>query len=296
VDADLLSFRDYLVKERRYSPQTARAYLADLRGAAAFAHERGRAEPKEWSSDLLRAHLARCSDGSGGGRASAATIARKQSALRAFFNFLRRRDPSLADPTAGLRAPKLPRPLPRALDVDATLALLEPRGSADQLRDRAALLLLYGLGLRLAEAASVKDVDVDLETCMVRVVGKGNKERIVPVPQACIAALATYREARGPNPAFLRGRSGKPLSSRTLARIVARAAGSALGRHVTPHQLRHSFATHLLASGANLREIQSLLGHQNLSTTQRYTKVTPERLFSIYDAAHPRSRPRGTGG
>ncbi len=289
MQAELSSFHDYLVKERRYSPRTARAYLGDLEAVAAFAKERGRPEAARWTSDLLRAHLARC-QGEDGGQASAATIARKQSALRAFFRFLRRERPELADPTAMLRTPKLGKALPRALDADAALALMQRRDGPTALRDRAALILLYGLGLRLAEVAGLLDQDVDLEARTVRVLGKGGKERIVPLPEAALPALAEYRAERPPSATFLLGREQGALSSRTLARIVARAAGAALGRHVTPHQLRHSFATHLLASGANLREIQALLGHQNLSTTQRYTKVTAERLFAVYDTAHPRSR------
>jgi integrase/recombinase XerC len=291
VDVLVEAFASFLRHERRFSENTVRAYVSDLRAAAAFTAERGRPDPHEWSSDLLRAYLARCTDGAGG-RARPATISRKQSTLRAFFDWLERREPGIKNPTLALTSPKLPKALPRALDADAALALVRtPRGAdTAALRDHAALLLMYGLGLRLAEVAGLRDVDLDLEGCTARVLGKGGKERVVPVPGGCVDGLAAYRATRPPSAVrFLVGRGAAGLSTRTLARIVDRAALRALGRHATPHQLRHSFATHLLAGGANLREIQTLLGHSSLSTTQRYTKVTAERLFAVYDGAHPRS-------
>ena len=291
MDALLEAFATFLRHERRFSENTARAYVSDLRAAAAFAAERGRPDPRTWSADLLRAHLARCGDGAGG-RARPATIARKQSTLRAFFDWLERREPETKNPTVALTSPKLPKALPRALDADAAMALVRPPAGADAsaCRDHAALLLMYGLGLRLSEVSGLRDADLDLEARTARILGKGGKERVVPVPGGCVQGLAAYRAVRPPTAgAFLAGRGGAALSTRTLARVVDRAALRALGRHATPHQLRHSFATHLLAGGANLREIQSLLGHASLSTTQRYTKVTAERLFAVYDDAHPRS-------
>ena len=292
MDQLVEAFETFLRHERRFSENTVRAYMTDLRAAAAFAAERGRPDPHEWSSDLLRAHLARCTNGDGG-RARATTIARKQSTLRAFYDWLERREPEIKNPTLALATPKLPKALPRALDADAAMALMRTPAGADATarRDHAALLLMYGLGLRLSEVAGLKDADLDLEACTARILGKGGKERVVPVPGGCVEGLATYRASRPPTSGtFLVGRGRAALSTRTLARIVDRAALRALGRHATPHQLRHSFATHLLAGGANLREIQSLLGHSSLSTTQRYTKVTAERLFAVYDDAHPRSR------
>jgi integrase/recombinase XerC len=240
--------------------------------------------------DVLRSHLARCRTGAGA-PLSPSSLARKQSALRTFFAWLRRTGEVDHDPTERLQPPRLPKALPRALDADATLALLRPPAATDlrSRRDHAALLLLYGLGLRLAEAASLRADDLDLRERTARVTGKGNKQRVVPVPAGCVAGLTAYAQVRPAGPAFLVGRGGNPLSGRTIARAVRAAALRALGRHVTPHQLRHSFATHLLAGGANLREIQALLGHANLATTQRYTAVTAERLFAVYDDAHPRS-------
>ncbi len=263
-----------------------------MRAAFAFAATRGKPKPTTWTSDLLRAHLARCRTREGR-HLSATSLARKQSALRTFFAWLRREGLVREDPTALLTPPKLPKPLPRALDADAALALLRPPTDTDpkSRRDHAALLLMYGLGLRVSEASGLKAVNVDLATAEALVHGKGNKQRVVPIPAGCVPGLTAYAEVRAADAEFfLVGRQRGQLATRTIARIVRRAALRSLGRHVTPHQLRHSFATHLLAGGANLRAIQTLLGHENLSTTQRYTKVTAERLFAVYDASHPRSQ------
>ncbi len=284
----LEGYAAYLRQERRYSLHTARAYVADVREMLSFAAAEGRKPPERWTADLVRAHLAarRTRD-----HLSAATITRKRSALRSFCRWLDRERPGLGDPTAHVLAPKLARPLPRALDADSALALTRRQGQGPRaLRDHAALILLYGLGLRVSEAAALRDEDLDLEACTARIMGKGNRERMVPVPQGCVPALTTYRQARPAGAkTFLVGRQTRALASRTLARIVDRAALRALGRHVSPHQLRHSFATHLMAGGANLREIQTLLGHASLTTTQRYTKVGIERLLQSYDKAHPRA-------
>ncbi len=286
------NFGAFLRQERRYSEHTARSYTTDVRAAMAYATEHGRESPERWTTDLLRGHLARCRrpDGS---RLSAASLARKQSALRTFFGWLKRQHPDVGDPTAALRAPKIAKPLPRALDADAVMAMLQPPQGNDikALRDHAALLLLYGLGLRVSEVASLLDVDLDLARHVARVQGKGSKQRDVPIPAGCIPALAAYRALRPATAGtrFLVGQNDGGLATRTIARMVDGAALRALGRHASPHQLRHSFATHLLAGGANLREIQTLLGHENLSTTQRYTKVGIDRLFAIYDKAHPRA-------
>ncbi len=288
MDTLIDGFAAYLRGERRFSENTARAYVADLRSVSAFAVERKAPHPSKWTHDLLRSHLARCQGETG--RASAATLARKQSALRAFFAWLKRERAVEKDPTEKLVTPKLPKRLPRALDADSAMAMVRESSSSDGARDLCAVLLMYGMGLRVSEVASLKDADLDLEDRTALVHGKGGKQRIVPVPEQCVEALAGYRSVRpaSADGAFLVGRGGKAISTRTLTRIIDRKALSAFGRHVSPHQLRHSFATHMLAGGANLREIQALLGHSNLSTTQRYTDVAVERLFAVYDQAHPR--------
>lgn len=288
------AFDNFLRAQRRYSPHTARSYRADLEGLFRFAHANNRGHPSQWSADLIRAYLAQHQTHAGT-RLKGSSLLRKQSALRAFFKWLQNASPTIKDPTQSLHAPKIPSRLPRALEVDATLALLQPPSSTNlkTLRDHAALLLMYGLGLRLSEVCMLKNVDVDLTSCVVRVLGKGGKERVVPIPEQCVVGLRTYADTKPAGSIFfLVGRQNGALSTRTAARLVEKSAHRVLGRHITPHQLRHSFATHLLASGANLREIQALLGHQNLSTTQRYTHVTAERLFAVYDAAHPRSSTR----
>ncbi|HSI03900.1 MAG: tyrosine recombinase XerC [Myxococcota bacterium] len=288
MDTLIDGFAAYLRGERRFSENTARAYVADLRAVSAFAVERKATHPSKWTHDLLRSHLARCQGDHG--RASAATLARKQSALRAFFAWLKRERAVENDPTEKLVTPKLPKRLPRALDADSAMAMVRESKSGDGLRDICAVLLMYGMGLRVSEVASLKDADLDLENRTALVHGKGGKQRIVPVPEQCVESLAGYRGIRpaSADGAFLVGRGGKAISTRTLTRIIDKKALSAFGRHVSPHQLRHSFATHMLAGGANLREIQALLGHSNLSTTQRYTDVAVERLFAVYDQAHPR--------
>ncbi len=243
-------------------------------------------------------------------------MARKLSSLRAFYSFLVREGERSADPTLGIPAPRTPRRLPQPLAVDDCHALMEAgqnpgKSSPDKQdraasRDRAILELLYGAGLRVAEACGLDMRDLDLVRGEVRVWGKGSKERIVPLPSETRAALADYvEERRRPGmlsePLFValrarRGEKARRLDPRDLRRILkrrARDAGIAEGVH--PHRLRHSYATHLLDMGADLREIQELLGHASLSTTQKYTAVSTERLVEAYDRAHPRARREGRG-
>ena len=292
LESFLDGFDAYLRRERRYSSNTARSYVSDVRALGEFAASSGCEHPADWNADLIRAYLARCTTACGD-RIQASSRSRKQSSLRTFFKWFRRGYPDVPDPTGILVAPKLPKALPRALDADAVLALLKPPNptAGTALRDQAALVLLYGLGLRLSEVSSLTMAHVDLHDRSAVVDGKGGKQRRVPIPAGCMATLQAYAQTR-PSEAktFLVGRKQGPLSTRTIARVVEKRALQVLGRHVTPHQLRHSFATHLLAGGAGLREIQTLLGHSSLSTTQRYTKVTAERLFAVYDSAHPRSK------
>jgi integrase/recombinase XerC len=285
------AFSQHLLHERRYSSNTARAYVADVCAALDFASARGVHDVMAVDADLLRAHWARPS--SSGHRLSGTSLARKQSSLRTFFAWIKTRNPEARDPTELLQRPKTPRALPRPIDVEAVAALLKEPQTEDlrEWRDHATIMLLYGLGLRLDEASRLRDGDVDLERREVRVVGKGNKERTVPLPRGCCASLERYRALRpSGSHYFLMGRGPLgQLASRTIARIVRNKAMLALGRHVTPHQLRHSFATHLLRAGAGLRQIQALLGHESLATTQRYTHVSVALLFETYNAAHPRA-------
>jgi integrase/recombinase XerC len=238
---------------------------------------------------VVRAYLARLHRR----KLAKATIARKLAAVRSCFRFLARRGTLEANPARQVRGPRLGRRLPSFLPVDETTALLnpEPELSPGGARDRALLELLYASGLRVAEACGLDVDDLDEGRRTVRVLGKGSKERVVPVGESALEALAAYLAMRGRRrgPLFLNARGGR-LTPRSAHRIVrARARRAGIVQRVTPHTLRHSFATHMLGAGADLRLIQELLGHRRLSTTQRYTHVSPEHLMRVYDAAHPRA-------
>jgi integrase/recombinase XerC len=213
--------------------------------------------------------------------------------VRSCFRFLARRGVLAANPARQVRGPRLGRRLPSFLPVDETAALLgpAPEPSLAGARDRALLELLYSSGLRVAEGCGLDLDDLDEARRTVRVLGKGGRERVVPVGETALEALGAYLERRGRRrgPLFLNARGGR-LTTRSAHRIVrARAREAGIGQRVTPHTLRHSFATHMLGAGADLRLIQELLGHRRLSTTQRYTHVSPEHLMRVYDAAHPRA-------
>jgi integrase/recombinase XerC len=305
-DEAIRAFGMHLRTERNLSPHTRRAYLADVRDLAAdagLASDPGRVGPAEIRAFLARLHRTR----------EPATRGRKLAALRTFFRFLVREGRCALDPTAGIPGPRAALRLPKPLPVDECMALCdaaartaEAGGEPRDLRDRALLELLYGAGLRVGEAAALDVRDVDLHRGDVRVLGKGGKERVVPLPAAAREALAAWLEARRRpgllgEPLFtpLRRRAGPTgrLGARDLRRVVAaRVRRAGLAGRVHPHRLRHSYATHLLDMGADLREIQELLGHASLSTTQRYTAVSAERLLTVYDRAHPRAGVRHGAG
>ena len=297
--AELRDFDLFLRAERALSPHTRRAYASDVRHFAAFVP--GRAPARVDAGDVC-AWLASLH-----GSRDPATLGRKLAALRAFFRLELREGRVPADPTRGLVSPRVPKRLPKPLAVDDCMALAEadaeaadPRDEARALRDRALVELLYGAGLRVGELCSLDVRDVDLHRGDVRVQGKGGAERVVPLPAAARAALDRYLAGRrGPGsrgePLFtaLRPRRGARarLGVRDVRRIVdARAGRAGIVDRVHPHRLRHSYATHLLDMGADLREIQELLGHASLSTTEKYTAVSMERLAEVYDRAHPRAR------
>jgi integrase/recombinase XerC len=288
-------FLEHLGSERRLSPLTVRAYRADLAGLAAFLRRAGHeGSMNDLDPAYVRAYLAEIH-----ATTSARTRARKLSAVRSLFNYLVRRGLVSRNIGEELISPKLPALLPRALPVDDVFRLLEAEAADEPLiiRDLAMLELLYGSGIRAAELVSLDVARVDLKRRIVRVVGKGSKERIVPFGSKAEEAIARWIEARA-RLLGLRGRAdehalfvnakGTRLSSRSLRRrLRARALSVALGRRVTPHMLRHSFATHLLDGGADLRAIQEMLGHASLATTQRYTSVSIEHLRNVYEKAHP---------
>jgi integrase/recombinase XerC len=295
------AFLDWLARERRAAPLTVEAYGADLAGFLGFlTHHLGGEPDLDQLAGLraadLRAWLAH--EASAG--AANATRARHLSAVRSFFRFLARRH-AVDNPALKLiSAPRGRKPLPRALSPVQARAVTDEVGelsesAALQARDTALFTLLYGCGLRIAEALAlnVRDAPLPGSDAPLRVLGKGSKERIVPVLPAVRIAIAAWlrlHPARDPaGPLFLgaRGKRLDPAVAQKVLRDFRRLNG--LPEHATPHALRHSFATHLLAGGADLRSIQDLLGHASLSTTQRYTAVDQARLLEVWRKAHPRA-------
>jgi integrase/recombinase XerC len=298
--AAIAAWLDWLAAERRASAHTVAAYGRDLAAFFDFlAAHRGEVPGLSAMSQLspadFRAYLARRA---GDGQART-TIARGLSVLRGFVRFLERRKLAAAPGLAALRAPKLPQSVPKPLTVEDADAAITAAGDVarsawQQKRDIAILTLLYGCGLRISEALGLTLGEAPKGEVLV-VTGKGNKQRHVPVLRAVAAAVADYLAAcpyplAKDGPLFVGARGG-PLNPRLVQRQMQILRGMlGLPETATPHALRHSFATHLLGGGGDLRAIQELLGHASLSTTQRYTKVEPEHLLKVYDAAHPRAR------
>ncbi|HKW91318.1 MAG TPA: tyrosine recombinase XerC [Methylomirabilota bacterium] len=289
MDAAVGSFLEYLGVERGASPHTLRGYAVDLSEFTRFLAEEKIAGLPAVDARVVRAYLA----GLHRRKLSKATIARKLAAVRSCFRFLARRGALEANPARQVRSPRLGRRLPSFIPLDETLGSLDAgtERSAAGLRDHALVEVLYGAGLRVAEGCGLDLDDLDEARHTVRVVGKGDKERVVPIGDTALDALGAYLATRGRQrgPLFLNARGGRltPRSAHRIVQAWARRAG--LSRRVTPHTLRHSFATHMLGRGADLRLIQELLGHSRLSTTQRYTHVSPEHLMRVYDTAHPRA-------
>jgi integrase/recombinase XerC len=301
-------FEAYLRDERRASPNTLRAYGRDLHELYTFAQANELPlDAAQLDVTALRSFLAEISR-----HCTAATLARKVAAVRAFYRFLKRRSVIDRDSGTLLRAPKVPRKLPTFLCVDDAAAVVtEPsQGAATEalaLRDRALLELLYGAGARVAEVASLSLERLDLEQRTMLVHGKGDKERVLPLGAPALQAVAEYLAIRpelrnrrtgkqDPRTLFL-GRYGTKLGVRQIRALVKRYGMRALGHaDVHPHALRHSCATHLLDAGADLRGIQELLGHASISTTQRYTHVSVDRLLEVYARAHPLARAHALPG
>jgi integrase/recombinase XerD len=298
-------FLDHLLVERGLSRHTIAAYRRDLGRYATFLRSRGVHDATRVAASNVAAHIADVSASThGDGRRYRATsVVRALSSIRAFHRFLMREGESDADPTAGVVRPKLPQRLPRPLSVDDVGRLLAQPGAstAQGLRDRAVLETLYGAGLRVSELVGLDVDDVDLEEGRVRVLGKGSKERDVPLGRYARDAIAAYLTRVRPEIATTRSRSalflnlrGGRLTRQGCTGIVERhAAAARLGARVSPHTLRHSFATHLLEGGADVRVVQELLGHASVATTQVYTLVSKDHLREVYFTSHPRARSRG---
>ena len=300
LDALVSEYLTYLRVERGCSPLTGDAYGHDLREYAAFLAERGvadlssidRALIVDYERTLVEASMA------------PTTVKRRISVLKGFHRYLVREGYTAKNPADAVSLPKAPEALPDVLSIDEMARLLDAHGdeSPAGLRDRALLEVLYGCGLRASEAAGLDTGDVFAEEGFVRVVGKGAKERIAPIAGMAARCLARYladgrpalaAKARAPRPAdvsavFLNARGGR-LTRQSIHAIVAR-AGGAIGRSgLHPHTLRHSFATHMLEGGADLRVIQEILGHSDISTTQIYTHIDRSHLQAEYRHAHPRA-------
>jgi integrase/recombinase XerC len=279
----------HLRSARHASPHTVRAYTADLRQFLAFA---GPGAPGSVRPATVR-HWLRALDGT----CDRASIARKLAAVRGLFRFLVDTERATADPTLGIATPKTKKKLPAHLSLDEIdrLVVAPPGTGILGLRDRAIIELLYSSGLRVSELVGLDWEGLDAEAGLVRVLGKGRKERVVPVGRPALRALSAYGAACAADgkptigPVFLNARGGR-LTARSVARLMERhVLVSGTTAKATPHALRHTFATHLLGAGADLRAIQELLGHASLSTTQRYTHVDLRRLMEAYDRAHPRA-------
>jgi integrase/recombinase XerC len=285
----------HLRTERRLSPHTESAYQRDLDALVAYCDGEKIAAWKQLDNFHVRTFAAReHRDG-----LNPRSVQRRLSALRGFFNYLIREKVLKSNPAADIRAPKAAKRLPKTLDVDQVATLLE-RKPTDALsrRDLAMLELLYSSGLRLAELAGLDVTDLDLADRTVRVLGKGSKTRVLPVGGKAVTALRAWLGERkslvkdGAGALFV-GQNGRRLGARAIQRRIGRwAAGSNLNVPVHPHLLRHSFATHLLESSRDLRGVQELLGHADISTTQVYTHLDFAHLARIYDESHPRARRR----
>ncbi|HEX2250095.1 MAG TPA: site-specific tyrosine recombinase XerD [Gemmatimonadales bacterium] len=290
----LESFRDFLALESGHSAHTVESYLRDLRRLGEFATSRGVRDPSRLTRALLRDFVYLLKDIG----LSPASIRRGVSAIRTYFGFLVGEGRVAIDPSDRLETPRRGRVLPETLSVKEVEALLGSPGLEEPLawRDRALLELGYGAGLRVSELCSLSMTELLLSENLVRVYGKGGKERLVPIGRSVIGAVSVYLHTKRPelDKGKSRGRvllnaRGQPLSRVGAWGVVKRATHRAgINKRVTPHTLRHSFATHLLEGGADLRAVQEMLGHADLSTTQIYTHVDREYLRSVHKQFHPR--------
>jgi integrase/recombinase XerC len=298
-------FIHYLSIEKNASPHTCRCYRRDLEGfedflknSGTYVSSTGKVEMEKVDRMAIRKYLSFLHR-----KNKKSSIARKISTLRSFFKHMVREQVIPSNPAKGVSTPKVEKTLPTTLTVDEAFRLMESpttisekpsEGSKEKgLRDRAILELLYSSGLRVSELVGLNSNQLDLDLGIVRVMGKGRKERIVPVGTKAIKALEAYLEKRGmlegEEPVFINSLGGR-LTARSVGRLIKRyTRHSGIFRKVSPHSLRHTFATHLLDAGADIREIQEMLGHSSLSTTQRYTHVSMGKLMEVYDKAHPRS-------
>jgi integrase/recombinase XerC len=288
IDYEALLHRYTLVlmDGRGLSRETLRAYINDIEDLVSFLEDHGSPVPDR---RLVRSYLLRITS-----RYGRSSVNRKLSAFKGFFAYVAREHGLASNPFGHVRSLKRPLDLPRFLTPDEVSDLLDAVGDP---RDKALLEILYSTGIRVGEAEGLKCCDVDVKAGFVLVTGKGSKQRMVPVGRRAVEALCAYLRTRGisdpiysTEPLFL-GKRGGPLRSRGMRRIVWRwALQASIAKRVSPHVIRHTFASHLLDAGADLRSIQEMLGHESLSTTQRYTHLNVDRLMEVYDKAHPRAK------
>lgn len=292
MQTNLEQFLEHLRSERQLSPRTLEAYRHDLTGLRDYLYEQG---VRDWSmvdTEYLRRFVARRHEQGLSGR----SLQRALSSVRSLYRYLIRERRCRHNPALDLRAPKSPRKLPRALDADLTARLLNESDDDDWLaiRDHAMLELFYSSGLRLAELAGLDVHELDLTAGEVRVLGKGNKTRIVPVGRHAREALQRWLKVRllvnSPDQPLFVGKQGRRLTPRAIQLRVRQRGVQQIGQHLHPHMLRHSFASHILESSGDLRAVQELLGHADISTTQIYTHLDFQHLAQVYDQSHPRAR------
>ncbi len=294
-------FIKYLTLERGASEHTCRGYLNDLSHLEGFIStsglypisESGEVDVRRVDRDIIRIYLRALFRSN-----KKSSIARKLASIRSFFQYLVREGVISRNPAKGVATPKAEQYLPNTLTIDEIFRMLDApdKSNSSGLRDRAILELLYSSGIRVGELTQLNCDDVDLELGIIKVLGKGRKERIVPIGSKAIEAIRDYLRRRvfssgdgNECPLFINTRNDR-LTDRSVRRIVGKYGKRCVfGKSITPHVLRHTFATHLLDAGADLRDIQELLGHVSLSTTQRYTHVSMDGLMDVYDRAHPRS-------
>ena len=288
---ETFDFLQYLRQEKNVSKHTERGYLADLEQFFEFHGERPLNEVDHQSLRRFLAHLLNAG-------ISKTSVARKLSALRSFFKFLNREGVLTANPARLVATPRKEKRLPVVMTMDDAGRLMDaPAGAEDrelELRDRAVLEMLYSTGIRASELTGMDLQDIDRHDRLIRIRGKGRKERVVPVGLKALKAVDLYidiRKKTSATGAVFTGPGGNRLTARTVQRILEKYRKKmGLQQKASPHTLRHSFATHMLESGADLRAIQELLGHASLSTTQRYTHLNLASLMDMYDKAHPKAR------
>lgn len=302
MDDAILAFMTFLDLERHASHETVRSYASDLRQFQTFmtaeCPDAQVLDPATVQTESIRAYLHWLDRK----REKSTSMARKLASLRSFYRYLQREGIVGLNPAEAIRTPKQPKHLPRVLTKDDAAALMEFPGNQTRgsIRDRALLETLYSTGARVSELVGINVGDLRASEGLVHLRGKGRKERIVPIGEVALQAIQSYLDQRPlkdpralttkpvSSPVFRNNRGGR-LTTRSVARLVARYSNRLAGGSVSPHTLRHSFATHLLDEGADLRSIQEMLGHASLSTTQKYTHLAMDQLQAVYDRAHPRA-------